>query len=361
MTATAPHTDSIDWAKGACRDPKIAPLFHDTALDYDPSSEDFAAWTVDKHQSAEATKRAAEQAAVDACYDCPIMQQCAAWSLRTDVPGVAGGYTETERHDLRTNLGIGFTDTQGDEAARTVTLTRGKRGQIDDSEVRRLTEAGRDVAFIAQRLSCSERTVSRARDRLRKAAAAGELPANDAAAACAHDAASGQVAHSFPRTRAAEHADTKFGDPDVYPADLPPCKTRSLNRHRLETSMQAIYDVLADGYWHHVDELVQVGSLFVPEAEAVHTWTVRNSVSDPATGQKVLRPTRAGVPYSERVSHGARDKLTNALSASQRIRGVTFRGGPDGTDLNLYRLHPDIRAAWLASMQTDSRPQPAFA
>jgi WhiB family transcriptional regulator, redox-sensing transcriptional regulator len=35
------------------------------------------------------------------CQDCPVMQECLEWALRTGQYGIWGGQTEDERHALR--------------------------------------------------------------------------------------------------------------------------------------------------------------------------------------------------------------------------------------------------------------------
>ena len=45
-----------------------------------------------------------DQRTVDAktfCLTCPVLQQCQEWALNSDDSGVAGGMTETERHQHR--------------------------------------------------------------------------------------------------------------------------------------------------------------------------------------------------------------------------------------------------------------------
>ena len=114
-----------------------AALFQASILDYSPTSEDFADLTQAEHDALAAEKAHVEEQAVDTCYGCPFMMACETWSIENRVSGVAGGRTEAERDQMRTDAGL-------DKPAPTPVVCaadRGQRGKVDDATVARLTAA----------------------------------------------------------------------------------------------------------------------------------------------------------------------------------------------------------------------------
>jgi len=137
--------------KVPCQDIATRGLFHTLDLDVDIDDPDYLALTTEGKQARHAAKAVAEQAAIEACSLCPIMQQCREWAMRVHVHGVAGGLTEKERY--------------GRPSPEEIDTARGARNSIPEILVRDWTEEGHSAETIANRLDCSIRTVERARNR----------------------------------------------------------------------------------------------------------------------------------------------------------------------------------------------------
>lgn len=126
----------------------VPQVFGDPALDPDPN-----VWSTlddaDKHEVA-TDKRAAEDRALEYCAGCPILDECRAWAIRTNVFGVAGGLRNWERN--------------GKDAVDTYL----ESGRLPDRD--HLIEVwlgkGQSMAWIADRLRVPVRAVTRVRDRL---------------------------------------------------------------------------------------------------------------------------------------------------------------------------------------------------
>lgn len=119
----------------------------------DLTDEQVSALTVDKSK--------AENAAVDLCFGCPVMQQCETWSLVNPVSGVSGGYTESQRISVRQRKDM-------PEPVPTfagLPTDRGARNQVDDQAIATMSAQGHGSKHIAEVLGCSERSVVRARQR----------------------------------------------------------------------------------------------------------------------------------------------------------------------------------------------------
>lgn len=313
-------TETAWRARAAC---KTRPdLFHAPALDYDRSDEDYENLSPAEHKALEAAKAAAEEAAVDFCFGCPVMQECDEWALRAAPHGVAGGRTAAQRAEMRATRGITF---RPDPALTATLRDRGPRLQIDDTAVARLTARGTDSKSIAETLGCSERTVVRARARIRKhtPALVPSVPAHATGDAHSGDRVAVEIARDL----------TALGAAVTRPTG------KSSRARGVSPSMAAIYEVLADGGWHRREALLAAGTPHISDADALAWWTKANTIVA-ADGEKVLNPAKASTPRAERISLGAREKVNNMLSASCRNGKHTERGGPDGTDRDLYRLAP---------------------
>lgn len=325
---------TLDWTDAICRTDEHRAKFHNPALDYDADSEDFQDLSTAEHAAMAAERIQAESICVDACLDCPLMVACGKWAVENAVAGVAGGYTEQERRAIRDAKGIQVR--AGLSSAEMLLGTRGPRNQVDDGVVAQLTDQGMDARTIAYRLNCAERTVVRSRDRIRRGTAS-------------HQAAATRTNCPGVSTTPATAATV---DPDVYPTDLPAPRSAVTTRSTFHPSMQTIFDCLADGAWHDREELLTKGVLFVTDDEAKAWWFQINSKKVAGSDERVLNPAKADTPEATQISVGARDKVMNSLSASHRTQRRTLRGGPDGTDSNLFRLHPQVREQWLALADT---------
>lgn len=129
-------------------------IYEDPALDLDMDDDDWVRMTHDEQYTALSAKQSAEARAVDACYDCPLMSACAEWGKQMGdrVFGVVGGLTHEER--------VGTSNTPELIADPTA---RGPQGQVRDDLIEMWAAAGMSNADIAERLSCSVRTVERRR------------------------------------------------------------------------------------------------------------------------------------------------------------------------------------------------------
>lgn len=78
---TAPYAEQLEWElKGLCRSGEYDPdLWSPTGRNFERKS----------------------QIAIDICYDCPVMMQCASWALsRHEEHGVWGGLSEKDRQEI---------------------------------------------------------------------------------------------------------------------------------------------------------------------------------------------------------------------------------------------------------------------
>jgi hypothetical protein len=90
------------------------------------------------------------------CAGCPVLEQCLAWALQSLPYGIAGGLTETERHQLRHSQG------QPRRAARPAPTRPIAASASEVARVgREALRAGRSVAEVAKEFQVSERTVYR--------------------------------------------------------------------------------------------------------------------------------------------------------------------------------------------------------
>lgn len=318
--ATTPDTSFLTDPRRPCAG--RADLFAHVALDYHRDGEDYAGYTQTQHEQAAAAKAAVEAEAIDKCLDCPLMVACLNWALTEDVAGVVGGETEDARREMRAAAVQDEQDEQVAENARGNTAPavcpsdRGVRGQIDDATVALMTRAGKTSEEIAHDMGCSVRSITRARGRIAKAAEAAAAEAKTVAAAAV------RTSRALPATRQ-----------PLCTAQTPTVTTvTGPDPRRLSSFMAAIYDVLADGQWHHQNDLVAAGTRHVTDAEAIAWWTKRYAkqiAANPALPQST--------PDADKIAYGARDKVLNSLSASARNRGRTTRGGATGTDPAMFR------------------------
>lgn len=341
-------TQTADWMTSkdrACIGQ--AALFQASILDYSPTSEEFADLTPAEHAQMAAEKANVEEKAVDTCFGCPLMMQCEAWSIENRVSGVAGGRTESERDQMRAAAGLDQSDAQAQAAEPALCAAdRGKRGKIDDATVARLTASQWSSEDIARHMDCSVRTVTRSRDRIAKAAAKAAAAAaaqaqadttavvdqrmaalairEDAKVATARAAAAGAAFVAYTSGRPVTNIACPTAAKTVTPKRLP-------SAGRVSAPMKAIYDTLADGQWHTREDLINMAAIFVTDAEALAWW-------DKNVAAKSKSPATASTSEAKRIADGARDKVSNALSASARNGKHTVRGGPEGTDASLFRL-----------------------
>lgn len=325
-------TAQMDWMTSkdrACLGK--ADLFQASILDYSPTSEEYADLTPAEHAAAAAEKAAVEEAAIDACYGCPFMLQCEEWSVANAVSGVAGGRTEAERNEIRTDRGLDQTPQEPSVCA----ADRGPRNKVDDATVARLSALGWKSQQIADEMSCTVRSVTRARQRLAKAAQQATAQSSEAAEAkmdaLVQDKAAVQAATEAAKATGATFVGFTTGRPVSNIACAAQPATKAPRAGRVSPPMKAIYEALADGQWHDRTSLISVGSLFVTDTEAL-TWWDRNIAA------KSKNPNIGDTPRDKRIADGRRDKVANALSASCRVRKHTMRGGPDGTDNNLFKI-----------------------
>ena len=196
-------------------------------------------------------------------------------------------------------------------------------------------------------MQCDVRTVTRSRDRTAKAAAKAAAAGN---AAQVEQRMAALVSQDAPiveaRTAAATAAGAAFvaytsgravtniacTAPNMTTATATAVTPRRLpSNGRVSPSMKAIYDMLADGQWHTRDDLITTGAVFVTDAEALAWW-------DKNIAAKSKSPAIHTTSTAKRIADGARDKTSNALSASSRNGKHTVRGGKNGTDASLFRL-----------------------
>lgn len=373
-------------------------LFSASALDYDPSDDAHAHLDLIGHTILAARKAAAEEAAVDVCFGCPLMLACESQDIEHTsntrnqfIPGVIGGRTEAERKARRAG-----------ESTPAVTVTtsvpnpqiapgdRGPRNQVDDNLVASLTRMGKTSEEIATVIGCSARTVSRARGRMgltvprtRTTAPASPVAVETARAAdvttsnhTTGTAVKTDVAAVTEKTtttftqislnaetaertqrairNAAQHASspedtTSTGCTNTAtPVQANPFR----NGRTISGPMEAVYNHLtAVGGTDTLDRLLAVAIPHVDPVEAIDWWTKHNSITD-ANGTKVLRSTKANTPVSERIREGARAKVFNAISATHRKGRFLDRDG-DTYTFKAYAL-----AAWAERL---NEPAPAAA
>lgn len=339
-------TTDMTWRrKAACR--TQTDLFTHPALDYNAADPEFADLTPAEHTARAAEKAAVEAAAVDFCFGCPVMQQCDEWALATgEAFGVAGGRTEDERAALLDARGATVSVTT--DPTLTATLRdRGPRLQVDDAAVERLTALGRDSKYIAHELGCAERTVVRARARIaaRKAAQTAEKATQILTAATTQ-----------PTGTTVDPAVAEI-DRQITALGAALTRPRTTTGSQISPAMAAIYTALGDGQWHPREALLTVGVAHISDTDALDWWTRANSI-DGGDGSKVLNPAKATTPLDERITIGAREKVSNMLSASCRTRKNTERGGPTGNDRDLYRLTTKAIESGLGSTAVAAAPAP---
>lgn len=80
-----------------CQDPATRPLFITLDLDVDLDDPDYLSMSQAEKRAKHAAKIVAEEAAVEACQACPMLDACRTWALQASVHGVAGGLTEGQR------------------------------------------------------------------------------------------------------------------------------------------------------------------------------------------------------------------------------------------------------------------------
>lgn len=290
--------------------------FHNPDLFYSPTDAEFARYTPHQHEAAAQARRTAEEAAIDVCYDCPLLMQCEEIALAgRHTPGVVAGRTEDEMRAMRRrrNNPNAPEPTPATAPVYVMPRDRGHRGQINDEMVQILTAQGKTAAEIAQDLGCSSRSVTRARLRLRV-----ETPTCSTLAAPRPTLT--VITNTTPTTRPTAAVDAAAG----------------LVLSRVSPAMKAIYLHLLDREYVHRDDLIDLAVEHVTETEALDNWTRRHTLRD-----GTLKPGQDQTAKADRIRNGARDVVSNALSASARNRGRTER---DPNNTALYRLTAGTRA-----------------
>lgn len=354
----APGRTPACWEKPA--------LFAAAALDYDPRDPAYRHLDLLGHTVLAAHKAAAEEAAVDACFGCPIMLACEARDDEAHanpraifVAGVIAGRTE---HERRLRHGRTTTRTTTAPAAENPQIApgdRGPRNQVDDELVARLTNAGKTSEQIAHELGCSPRTVSRARRRM------GIRPAHQAPAATRPLPRATPVAEpvarvpqqapdTFSAHAVAEIAETvtRIEQAAATPAPASTGRTRTpapvanpfLGGRPISPAMEAVYNHLAQvGGSDTLDHLLEVAIPHVDPTEAIEWWVRHNSIT--VDGHKVLRPSKTATPTAVRINEGARAKVFNAISATHRKGRYLDRDGAT------YTFKAAALAAWTERMR----------
>lgn len=355
-------------------------LFSAAALDYNPRDEAYSNLTPEEHAALAENKVAAEEAAVDVCFGCPLMLACEQDDKERDnhaifISGVIGGRTEAERKARR--AGRTFVPAQKTTSIPNPQVApgdRGPRNQVDDELVATLTKAGKTSEEIAVIMGCSTRTISRARNRLKlnqpapalsapagtdiktaaadtdKAPATNKVVINTETNALFADSAADATAS---RTRAAINNAPRH-TPRPRPtkrATVAPCRTTTDpfdSGRRVSSFMHAVYDHLVQvGGSDTLDHLVDAGVPHVNDDEAISFWESKNSTT--LDGVKVLRSGKTNTPRHEQIAQGARAKVHNAIDATQRKGRYLTRDG------DTYIFKAEAHQAWV--MRTAAKQQ----
>ena len=348
---------ATDTSKPACWD---APeVFSSLALDYDPNDEDYTHLDPAGHAAAAEDRRTAEEAAVNVCYDCPLMLACEEMDAKASaipgavfVHGVIGGLTEDERLAR-----LGRRRTAATVAPANPQIAPGDRGprkQVDDALVARLTLAGRTGDQIAHELQCAVRTVTRARKRMTSMLTSPLIVENNIPAITVPVAA-----ESTAVSTAAPIAATT----PVAPSSVSTCapqstrKTRRtrttvsagavtrhpfLNGRPISPAMEAVYDHLSRNGETAFADLKNLAAIHIDDAEALEWWLNRNSTTE--DGNRVIRPSKANLSGSERIREGALAKAHNAIDAAVRAGRYLSK------DSDSVALIPAALDAWRLRM-----------
>lgn len=346
-------------------------VFSSLALDYDPRDEDYAHLDAEGHAKAAEARRKAEEAAVNVCYDCPLMLACEEKDAKAMavpgamfVHGVIGGLTEDERLARLGRRRIAAS-TLAPANPQIAPGDRGPRKQVDDALVARLTIAGKTGDQIARDLQCSVRTVTRARKRMADAlgAAADITPAvvpataavvptpaavsavtdlspvvaTPTASATAVAAMATPSPRSSKRTSTARPARTSARSSATTDARHP-----FLNGRPISAAMEAVYDHLSRNGGTSFEDLKALAATHIDDNEAMEWWLNRNSTLD--NGTRSIRPSKAAMSEAERIREGAMAKAHNSIDAA--VRAGRYLSKQDAT----VTLLPAALNAWRQRM-----------
>lgn len=367
--------------QGACTTPSAQVVFSAAALWWVPTKDDTKRRTkaeTDEQYAARvaaleanyAARQAAEEAAVEVCMECPIFAACQQWeedqfALGKPVGGVVAGRTEAERKAMRAPAGTPEVKNRSLTSVPNPQIApgdRGPRNQIDDTLVRLRTLEGRSAEAIALEMGCSQRSVNRARKRMgltksKNGTFVAVDEATDATTAETGIDSVDQRVEESPVAPLVQRTPANPVSPD-YATNLTMAtfaaaskstrrtakaapgtarasasgtadKTPFSSGRPISAAMEAVYDRLAAADGGYVDKatLIAAGVSFVDVGDAVNKWVKVNSVPDPATGQKVLKPSKAATAYAERVEKGAYAIVYNSLSAAERLHHHLVRDG----------------------------------
>lgn len=330
-------------------------VFAARALDYTPRGEEYAHLDLLGHTMLADRKRAAEEAAVDVCFGCPLMLACEKIDEQNIasgkfIAGVIGGRTEGERRARhRARYGRTTTETLSTENPQIAPGDRGPRNQVDDELVARMTRAGKTSEQIAEEIGCSPRTVSRARRRMHLTTPKGAAnqPAHDTEPFAAHavEATSESIARTeqaiaTAATHSARPRPVRKSAPARVHAQPPVTSTANPFTGRpISAYMEAVYNHLAAvGGTDTLANLLAVGIPHVDPEEGLDWWTKHNSTT--VNGIKTIRPSKSDTPVQDRIHEGARAKVLNAVSATHRKGRYLDRTG------DTFTFKPHALRAW---------------
>lgn len=227
------HADSLPCVRQA-------DLFTDPLLDVALDSEEFVQLSGAEQHAQVARKQAVERECVVACQGCPMLQECREWALGTQVHGVAGGLTESQRAAANGEPSL-------DQAL--MVTNAGDLVVLRDHQIHAMTVQGYSTSAIADALEVDERTVQRRRKEIREnGLRRGHLskPSSSPALARAtsHNAAqagSEDVSAKVDYANIAEQASrVRRGDRDR-------AQSRTIDTSRVSGLTAEIYRYLADG------------------------------------------------------------------------------------------------------------------
>lgn len=276
-------------------------LYWSPALDIDMDDDEWVRMSRDEQVAALEAKTRAEEAAVDACMDCPLMMSCRKWALEQgqSVHGVVGGLTQEERGGHVTRVTISDpTD-------------RGPQGQVRDDLIERWVNAGITNRVIAERLGCNIRTVERRRAGMAK----------------------GKIVRYTERANGSESVSPAIlavTASNAAPAQARDAAQASLQPGRVSPETAAVYDALLDGGLRDRTEIVTIALPHVDKATALKTAPSGRKYAD----------------VEAKIAVGARKFIMNRIDIAVRrgrIQAITTDQGKV-----LICLSPDTAASWSA-------------
>ena len=357
-----------------CSAADALPVFANPAIDYSPTSDEYAHLTVKEHMRKAVEKWRAERDAVRLCGQCPLLVECQTLDRRDIaahkiISGVVGGRPEAVRRNpeevqvlpLRAYVESVAAIVRGEQKApkqisEKVTTEnaaiadgdRGPRGQINDDLVRVLVAEGRTGAQIAHQLGCDPRSVSRAKKRmgLTRNCQPAENVASDSAPKAAAATKTATQATPTPDAPTLDRLDvaaidrlhgqatsTPVTTPPATPAALdtapraprePRCistaRTPFSGHRKVGAAMTAVFDYLAIHDEADTETLLRLATAHIDDTDAQRWWLDRNSTKNP-DGSRTIKPSQANTSPTEQIAAGARGRAFNSLSAAHRNKG----------------------------------------